>query len=270
MPKSEMLRASTSGRPVKVDREKNALRGYVVAQAGVFKDKRGEFNSEGIAMLERMGNASKVGLKSRFNHETMCSDGVGNYLGRSKDFFLSTVKTPTGETVAAVRADLIFDQTALESPPNGGGKPLGVYVMDLAESDPEAISSSLVMIPRREFRLNGDGTRMRDDKGEDLPPLWFPEQLFGSDIVDVGAAVDGLLSFEGLRDEPLRRGLEMLDGMFPEMTRAEVSERLHGFLGRYLDSRFGPVEVPVPTIDHEAELELRRRRCRNNERRAAS
>ncbi len=261
----EMLRAGTGGRPVKVDRAAGALRGYVVAQLGVFKDDRGEFNAEALAMIERMGNESKLGLKSRLNHASMCEDGVGNYLGRSKDFFLSSATRPDGTSVPAVRADLIFDQTALDTPPNGGGKPLGAYVMDLAESDPEAISSSLVLSVRREFKLNADGTRQKDAAtGEDLPPLWFPEKLYGSDIVDTGAAVDGLLSVDGLRDEPLRRGVAMLDEMFPDLSREQLGERLTGFVTRYLNHRFGEVEpAAVNAVAEAAELELRKRRNRN-------
>lgn len=241
-----MLRAGFKSRPVKVDREKNALRGYVVAQLGPFKSQgRGEFNEEGLALIERIGNEAKQGLKSRLNHATMCDDGLGNYLGRAKDFFLSSAVNADGVAVQAVRADLYFDETALQTPPKGGGKPIGVYVMDLAESDPDAISSSLVIKARKEYRRKPDGTLMVDEHGEELPPLWYAEKLYGSDIVDTGDAVDGLLSFDGLKDEHLRAGSEMLDGMFDGMSREEVAERLTSFRDRYLAMRFGEPE-PIP------------------------
>lgn len=243
----QMLRAMTHGRPIKVDREKNVLRGYVVAQAGPFKSEgRGEFNLEGLQLIEQLGNASKVGIRSRFTHPTMCQDGLGNHLGRARDFFMSETVNAAGQTVPAVRADLFFDETAMQTPPKGG-KPLGQYVMDLAESDPEAISSSIVVKPKKVYRKKKDGTLETDPAtGEELPPLWFPEKLLGSDIVDVGDAVDGLLSAEGLRDEDLRRGVDLLDGLFDGKSREEISERLTGFVERYLNMRFGEPEESAP------------------------
>lgn len=235
----QMLRASTFGRPVKVDREKNVLRGYVVAQSGPFKSEgRGEFNEEGLRLLEGLGNGAKQGIRSRFTHPTLCEDGLGNYLGRARDFFLSEAMAADGSIVPAVRADLFFDETAMQTPPKGG-KPLGVYVMDLAESDPDALSSSIVVKPRKVYRKKADGTLEMGADGEELPPLWYPEKLLGSDIVDTGDAVDGLLSIDGLRDEELRKGAALLDGLFDGKSREEIAERLTGWLDRYLNLRFG-------------------------------
>lgn len=256
---TEMLRASTFGRPVAVDRKANVLRGYVVAQLGPFKsDGRGEFNQEGLGLIEQLGNESKQGLKSRFTHPTMCSDGLGNYLGRVRDFFLSESMNADGQKVPAVRADLVFDLTALETPPKGG-KPLGEYVMDLAEGDSDALSSSLVLKTKKVYRKKDDGTLLEGPNGEELPPLWYPEKLFGSDIVDVGDAVDGLLSFEGLSGAEVWKGTEMLDGMFDGQDRVEVSERLRGWLEKYLDHRFGEKEEVVPSFEDS----LRLRKARN-------
>lgn len=265
----QMLRAmTTASRPVKVDREKNVLRGYVVAQAGPFKsDGRGEFNLEGLQLLEQLGNAAKVGVKSRFTHPTACNDGLGNYLGRAKDFFLSESVNAAGQTVPAVRADLFFDETAMQTPPKGG-KPLGVYVMDLAESDPDAISSSIVVKPKKVYRKKADGTLEVGPDGKELPPLWYPEKLLGSDIVDVGDAVDGLLSVDGLRDEELRRGVDLLDHLFDGKGRQEISDRLMGFMDRYLNLRFGePEEIPTTPEPEavDASVLLLRQRQRERE-----
>jgi hypothetical protein len=192
----ELLRASATARPIGVDRKENVLRGYVVAQLGAFKSQgRGEFDLHSLEEIVRLGNASKQ-LKSRFNHETMCDSALGRYLGRPRDFFMSEAKNADGQKVPAVRADLYFDQTALDTPPDGG-KALGLYVMDLAESDPDALSSSLVLRVNKEYRLKPDGTKQTGPDGEDLPPLWRPTHLRGSDIVDTGDAVDGLLSVGG-------------------------------------------------------------------------
>jgi hypothetical protein len=244
----ELLRASATARPIGVDRKANVLRGYVVAQLGPFKSLgRGEFDQESLDAIVKLGNELKQGLKSRFSHPTECDDGLGKHLGRTRDLFMSDAVNADGVKVPAVRGDLYFDQTALDQPP-AGGKPLGIYVMDLAESDPDALSSSLVLRVRREIRLNPDGTRRKDDKGEELPPLWRPEKLRASDIVDTGDAVDGLLSegmTDGLPNAILWQATEMLDGMFDGQDRDEVDQRIDSFKARYLALRFGPKQVPV-------------------------
>lgn len=220
----------------------------VVAQLGPFKSLgRGEFDQESLETIVKLGNDLKQGLKSRFSHPTECDDGLGKHLGRTRDLFMGEAVNADGVTVPAVRGDLHFDPTALEPMP-GGGKPLGLYVMDLADSDPDALSSSLVLRVRRELRLNPDGTRKKDEKGEDLPPLWRPEKLRASDIVDTGDAVDGLLSegmTDGLPNAILWQATEMLDGMFDGQDREQVTGRINAFAERYLAMRFGPKAVPL-------------------------
>jgi len=252
----EWLDARTMGRPVGVDRKQNALLGYVVAQLGPFKSEgRGEFDRESLEKIVSLGNAKRQGLRARFTHPGLSSDGLGSYLGRSKNLAIGTaIDERTGRMVDAVRADLLFDQTSLETPPNGGGKPLGIYVMDLAESDPEAISSSLVLKVDYRYRLNEDGTRKTDDDGEDLPPLWHPTELLASDVVDVGDAVDGLLSAgidpNRMPDGLVRLATDGLNRLFAGAPREVVEARALAFLSRYLDGRYGPMN----------DLDLRRRR----------
>jgi hypothetical protein len=54
----DWLRASIKSAAVGVDREKNILRGYVIAQEGPFKsDGRGEFDKAALQAIERLGNA---------------------------------------------------------------------------------------------------------------------------------------------------------------------------------------------------------------------
>lgn len=244
---AELLRVGSTSRPIEVDRKANVLRGMVVAQLGPFKSQgRGEFDQQSLDLILQLGSESKLGLKSRFSHPTECNDGLGRYLGRVRNPFMSEATTRDGKKVPAVRGDLHFDATALDTPPDGG-KPLGIYVMDLAESDPEAISSSLVLRVKKEFRLNPDKTAMKDANGEELPPLWRPYKLWAADVVDTGDAVDGLLSANDLPNAALWKGAELLNGMFEGLTREELADRLHGWLGRYLDERFGPVELaPTP------------------------
>lgn len=232
------LKTKFQSRPIGVDREANVLRGYVVAQAGPFKDRRGEFNQDGLSDIASMINREAKGLKSRFTHPGLSSDGLGSYLGRAKNATLDGGK---------VRADLHFADVAFH---NQKGHDLASYVMSLAEEDPEAISSSLVISPREEFRLNDKGKPLVGDDGEPLPPLWFPERLHATDIVEEGAAVDALLSAgidaDELPDAVVWHAYELLNRQFPRLSRQDLRAKVVSFLDRYLDERYGVKAVPQP------------------------
>jgi hypothetical protein len=245
-PSPSWLRANSVGRPVGVDREAKVLRGYVVAQAGPFKsDGRGEFDRQSLDAIVSLGNAESAGLKSRFTHPDMSNDGLGKFLGRAKEFSLGkAIDARSGQPVEAVRADLHFDSSASKTPSGD----LAAYVMDLAESDPDALSSSLVLRVKREYRLDEKGQRKTDDNGEELPPLWRPTELHSSDVVDTGDAVDGILSPEGIEVDGLPlgalwRGAELLDNIFEGQSRDAVEARCRAFLDRYLSRRFGDAQA---------------------------
>lgn len=235
-----------------IDKSSRVLRGYVVAQAGPFKDLRGEFNQDSLLTIMQMINAKPSGVKSRFSHPTMSGDGLGKFLGRTKNARLDFAKNEKGEMVPAVRADLHFDSTAFDTPV-GGGKPLGEYVMDLAQSDPEAIGSSLVLQRDAELRLNPDGTPQKDAKGEELPPIWKPTAIHASDIVDVGDAVDGLLSFDIPEKLSSFKGVELLDKVFAGQNRDVVESRVTSFLHKYLDFRYRDQSIQKPHGDEQEE-----------------
>ena len=213
-----------------VDREKNILRGYVVAEAGVFKSERGEFERRDLLQIVKLMKADPAGVKSRFTHPDFLSDGLGKYLGRAKNARLDGDK---------VRADLHFDKTAFATPFGD----LAGYIMDLAESDPGALASSLVLDVRLEFRRKRDGTLESDENGNELPPLWRPVAISASDIVDVGDAVNSLLSGSaaagGAEGDPdAGQEFAFLDGEAGD--RDAVERAGLKALGAYLDGRFGP------------------------------
>lgn len=240
------LRAEAQGRPIGVDREKNVLRGYVVAQQGPFKSKgRGEFDRKSLTMIRDMINAERLGLKSRFTHPDLSNDGLGKFLGRARN---ASIEANPSKGIDMVRADLHFDASAFDTPSGD----LAGYVMRAADSDPEALSSSLVLSVDKKYRLNDDGTRQKDDQGEDLPPLWYPKALHASDIVDTGDAVDGILSAEididRLPDAVVRRASEALDQLFSGQTREVVETRVGAYLERYLNRRFGEPAGPSTAL----------------------
>lgn len=252
--KPEWLRASTHG-AIGVDREANVIRGVILAEEGVFKDRRGEFDRAGIRRAIKLANEKPQGLKARFSHPTLSDDGLGKFLGRHKNVRSDTVLREVGkgedgrpllkERLVA-RGDLHLDPTSLEEMP-GGGKPLGVYVMDLAESDPDALGLSLVLKVEERPQLDSKGRQIKDEAGVDLPPIWIPTALHACDCVDDGDATHSFLSADilaGLPDAVVRQGCELLDRQFAGQDREVVAARLSAFVNRYLSYRFGAQDDP--------------------------
>lgn len=238
----ERLRVAAAGRPIGVDREARVIRGYVVALAGPFKsDGRGEFDRLSLEKIVELWPESS-GLKSRFAHPNESSDGLGKFLGRAHKPFLSKATVMRGGNpveVDAVRADLHLDASAFETP-NGN---LGEYILKLAESDSDALSSSLVLRTEKEWRKDEHGRPALGSDGEPLPPLWRPRELAATDVVDEGDAVDGFLSHTEATRRPTReylaRGESILNELFANQPRRVVRARLMAYLNRYLDRRYG-------------------------------
>ncbi len=240
-------RVPSKGRVVGVDRANRVLRGFVVAQLGPFKSEgRGEFDQASLDQIIRAWPSN--GLRSRFAHPNESDDGLGKFLGRAHRPYLSTVVVD-GKSVPAVRADLHLNPTAFEKNPNGN---LGDYVLDLAESDPGALSSSLVLKKKEEWRLDDQGMPKLGADGVELPPLWRIDRLFATDVVDEGDAVDGILA-------PAARGTKLkftadyvrlaeahLDKLFKGVPRHVAEARLRAYLERYLSSRFGSAASGAP------------------------
>lgn len=241
MTKTEWLRASTRGKTIGVDRENNLIRGYVVAEKGPFLDGRGEFNDNSLSKVVELGNSGKQGLKVRFTHPNSSNDGLGTYLGRAKEFRLD------GDLV---RADLHFGKTARKTPRHGD---LADYVMSLAEEDPDAFSSSLVLQSDKKYRRDEDGDMLRDDNGEPLPPIWIPTKLHASDVVDTGAAVKSFLSTDNA--QPAELATEYLDELFSGQDREYCESHLRDFATRYLTNKFGEEEDQVDTEALRAEFQ---------------
>ena len=120
------------GGDVRVNRKDEVIAGFAVVTKGVTHDERGEFDDVALDSVVEFGNQSKGGIKSRFGHPNMSSTALGTFLGRTKNF------RRDGDVV---RADLHIDRTAHETPDGD----LAGYVMNLAESDPGAFGSSMVI-----------------------------------------------------------------------------------------------------------------------------
>lgn len=242
---SEWLRAPFRSPGVGVDRAAEVIRGYVVAQEGPFKTPgRGEFDRAALDAIAGMVNAAPSGLKSRLSHPTASDNGIGTFLGRAKSARLDQIAARDSEgqlltnSIAVVRADLHLDR-AVHVSPSGD---LANYVLTLAESDPDAFSSSLVIQADKHKRLDAEGKSLKGPDGGELPPLWVPKRLHASDVVDTGDAVDGFLSVsvgEADIEQAPWQAAGFLTRLTADWDRAAVEGKAHEWLSRYLEWRFG-------------------------------
>ena len=177
--KDILFRTDIARGGARVDRKTEVISGFAVVTKGITKDERGEFDDEALEKIIDLGNKQKMGAKSRFGHPNMSNTALGTFLGRVKNF------KRDGEIV---RADLHIDPTAHKTPDGD----LADYVMSLAESDPDAFGSSMVIHWDEEYRREKDGTLTKGKDGKDLPPLIRVKKLNSVDIVDDPAANDGL------------------------------------------------------------------------------
>lgn len=245
----EWLRAEAKG-SLGVDRKERVIRGFVVAQEGAFKTGRGEFSRKSLSTIVELMGQSPTGLKSRFTHPSLSGDGLGKFLGRArnprKDTFLRQGPDGEQQKLGMVRADLFLSNSASRSPDGD----LAGYIMDLAEEDPDALSSSLVLKKKDEVRLDEKTKQPATDAdGKPLPAIWHPTKLHASDIVDTGDAVDGLLSYglsiDDLPDAVVRQATHLLNQQFPNISREELRTRCLRWLDKYMELRYGMDEDPL-------------------------
>lgn len=213
------------------------IRGRVIAQLGVFKDRRGEFNDESLSKIVALGNAKTTGLKSNFKHKSMSDDNLGKHLGRDFDLHKST----NSQGVLCVKSKhFVLDSMAMMPAPEGGGTSYGKYVAGLAISDPSAFSSSLTLATKAITQLDEDKKPLTDSEGRRLPDIWIPTFLNSIDVVSTGDAVDDFLSVADSEEKLLEQATSMFLQFFDaeEITPEVARERLDGFADKVILSAF--------------------------------
>lgn len=227
------VRGTTLG-TFRTDQGKQGIRGVILAEEGPFKTPgRGEFDRQEMANIVKLGNAEAKGLKVRFTHPDLSADGLGKYLGRVSNVREDTIYRD-GKSVAAARGDLVFSDSAYDTP-NGN---LAKYVTTLTEEDDHALGMSLVVGQLDEqWRRETNGTLAKGPDGQPLPPLWRVGSLHGVDVVDIGDATNSMLglSIEGLPDEIVRKAAVLLRNQFAGKDRAFVEEHLRAYCNRVLE-----------------------------------
>lgn len=228
------------GGDVRVIKEREIIAGFAVVTKGMTHDERGEFDDSALEAVVELGNNVKTGIKSRFGHPNMSSTALGTFLGRVKNF---------RKDGNVVRADLQIDQTAHDTPSGD----LAQYVMNLAESDPNAFGSSMVIYWDAEYRKDDNGQVLTGENGEALPPLMRVKKLFAVDIVDDPAANNGLFGFFSGSVKPSAEMTAFLDKF---LESPEAVHKVAEFLRRYEFNRTKTNKEEVKTMTNELTLEM--------------
>lgn len=180
--------------PDQVDREQRVLYGVSAAQAVEALGHNLMLDGKTLEQIVVLGNGARNGIKSRFTHPGLSSDGMGKLLGRMKNFRIEGDKAI---------GDLHLAQSASKAPDGD----LAGYVMDLADEDSEAFGMSIVAGGYTVWTLD-DGTEIAteeywdDDEAGYRPenattskPVFRVEALDAVDVVDEPAANrDGMFS----------------------------------------------------------------------------
>lgn len=218
--------------PSKVDRKANIIFGANLMQVGDLNggDTRPwTVDSESLQQAAKLMSQGNNGAKARFTHPNMSTDGMGSYLGRWKN-----VRVDGG----TLRGDLHIADAAFNSPQGD----LGTYVMDLAESDPEAFGVSLAT-RLDETSLSSHEQKKTDEKW----PMRFSD-IRAADIVDEPAATRGGmfdLTTPDLRNLPAQATC-LLSTYFGDATEEVVRGRIDSFLSRYFSSKKEPAMAAGP------------------------
>lgn len=201
------------------DKYKGVIRGFAVMTQGNVKDMRGwEIDETTLSQIVDAGNKSQLGLKSRFGHPNMSSTALGTFTGRAKNF---------RRDGGIARADLFISKTAYETPDGD----IASYVLDLAEKDPDAFGTSVVL---GEFDLEYTDKEKNKD-GKDLPPKLRVSSLMAVDVVDDPAANDGM--FNKHFNSSVELSAKATEFMNKLLDNPDALEYVISFLERYRTNR---------------------------------
>ena len=192
-----------------IDKEAEVLYGVQITLEGEAKGHGVWLDREFCEAVAEQGNAmGDAGVKVRFGHPAMCSDALGTYLGRAKNFrVMDVTRKEGGEKVAGVFAD-IYIAPESHSAPSGD---LGKWVLEAAENSPDTFGQSIVFTYADFKSTNEDGDTIRRSEFEssrDFDKARGENKVFavlgklrGTDFTDAPAATDGVFSMNDLAAE---------------------------------------------------------------------
>ena len=203
-----------------VDRETRTLHDVQITLEGEAKGHKVWLDRKFCEDVAAAGNAAgDAGVKVRFGHPAMCSDALGTYLGRAKNFrVVDVTRKESGEPAAGVVADVELDEHADRT----------AWVLDMSESAPDTFGQSIVFT-YADYKVRDadgvehsrnaecvDGVEDPDSKTGKVITKTFAEwmsqsadgkvyavlgKLLGTDFTDAPAATDGVFSDTSLAAE---------------------------------------------------------------------
>ena len=238
--------ATVREKPQKVDEEKRTIEGYAVITAGEALGHGLWIDETFLQQVVEAGEAAgSRGVKNRFKHPGISSDGTGSYLGRSRRFRRDGM---------FVRADMSISPMADKSPDGE----LGTYVLGMAKHESDMFGASIVFQRDRkseqEFQ-QANAEEWEDEGGELRARFRSPDPsntknlpharlaaLHAADVVDDPAANPG--GFLSRREElavEAEKHLAYAMGLSdecPEGTAFGVDpDRARGFFARFLENK---------------------------------
>ncbi|MEI6750081.1 MAG: hypothetical protein WCM93_13055 [Bacteroidota bacterium] len=179
-----------------IDRERGIIQGVTICQVGPAKGLNGFIDKAFLLQIVEDASTKSAGIKARFGHPNMCSQALGTYLGRFKNYSYSGT---------SVKADLCLDDTAKNTPSGD----LYSYILDMAEKNPDMFGASIV------FEIGESVFLDEEVDGKKVEKEYFRlKELRATDIVDEPAATNGLFSantFPGIATQFLDENPQILD-----------------------------------------------------------
>ena len=245
--------ATNEPRLGKVDRESRTLHDVQITLEGEARGHGVWLDREFCEDVAKAGNAmGAAGVKVRFGHPAMCSDAIGTYLGRARNFrVVDVTRKDSGERAAGVIADVELDEHAdrtewvlniAESAPDTFGQSIAFTYSDYKVLDENGVAHSFQAECVEGVEDPGSMSGRRRCKSRDE---WESQsadgrvyvvlgKLHGTDFTDTPAATDGVFSDTSLAAE----AEQMLDE-HPQVL--EVLERNPDSVYQFL-SRIGLLE----------------------------
>ncbi|HBP19803.1 MAG TPA: hypothetical protein DEA08_18680 [Planctomycetes bacterium] len=202
------------------------------------------------------------GLRGRWTHGDLSSDGLGRHLGRWENvrpepFWLCRACGVEAEG-AVCRAchqpvstewravgDFAFDRSAYKIRPDGLDVPAPVYLMDRAEEDPRSLGISVVA--RFDFE---EEPAFEGDEPARLARIAARGDLLRGDwVADPAANPVGLHAGTHTPSELTEGAVDALDRIVARVGKEQAKTRALAFLARYFGDSFGE-EVPAEAAEH--------------------
>jgi len=254
-------------KPSAVDAETGVIRGVKVCSEGEAKGHGVSLDNEFIETVATQGSSFRQGIKARFGHPNMCSESLGTFIGRFKNFSTGETVRADGTLAACCFADLYLSQSAKEAPSGD----LYAYIVSMAENEADMFGTSIVFAQGNRYRRDKKGgkvyPRKQDGGWNDAfdkaagPDFIECKNLIACDCVDDPAANDGLFSADSSATVAgqITEFLDLHPQVFqileesPEIIEAVASygDKFDEFLTRYRDYRSKQTEEHRPMKNEE-------------------